>query len=270
MLSRISRSPSPSSRQLQATETEIGSVSTYQKHSSSDTQLPPSHKRRPPSPSPHQIAWKKRKISNPQETQAINHSKVSILDSSFDDVKLDTKLKNIVSPDNAKVALSIEPLSSDRVADIIEEFKKALVEWAPDFEPKIEEDLECDEKINSENPFLSDKEKLNVRLQETYDVVNMMQNQDFDSANYFVCYANKKPIGIMALEAQNIPYMPDAVTHPGSANIGKLLCKQASMVSTEWGCNGQFQLDAGGSNALRRFELMGLKHIGPGNLMQFG
>jgi hypothetical protein len=186
-----------------------------------------------------------------------------LLRSCLTDVRMDHRLSRIVNGRH-RAEYAIEWLSSEARDQAIDEFVQSLRVWNPDYEPKTESDGEADDAM-----ALIDPSDPTHRLQRTYDIANVMRNEDPEGA-YFVCLKSRGHIlGIASIEPSNPPYVGDLLTHPGTSRVGSNLLRVVSETSLSWQCGGIFQLDAGDEAARDRYISMGLQHIGPQFLMRF-
>lgn len=189
---------------------------------------------------------------------------VRFLQSKADRIRMDARLSNLVRIPISKENCSVKWINPENRDLAIDNFENGLKSWNPGFIPKTESDGEDDETISK----IASNDATH-RLQRTYDIANLMRNEDSEAAYFASFQLGPHVLGLMSVEPGSPPYIADLVTHPGSSHVGQNLLRLASEYSRKIGEGGAFQLDAGDKSALVRYERMGLKKVGEPFLMRF-
>lgn len=203
-------------------------------------------------------------VANSATPAVANPRAERLLRSQLSDIRLDSRLTQIVRQYSSSHASTIEWLNSDTRDLAIDNMEAGLQAWNPNFEPKTESDGEDDQSIARINP-----NDPTHRLQRTYDIAGVMRNEDPDSAYFISCKMGSIVLGLISIEPGVPPHVGDLLTHPGSSGVGRNLLRIASEYSQQNGGQGVFQLDAGDEAALARYVHMGLQRTGDRFLMRF-
>jgi hypothetical protein len=134
--------------------------------------------------------------------------------------------------------VQIRRLSGSGIMSAVEAFRENLERWEPDAERMASEDQ------GSRQPDvpLTQQQKRLDRLMDTHAMILRMEMSPHMGSTIQACYVGDQPVGFVALEPREIPYVDTVFTHPGLKDVGGVLIEQAVKTSIEWGKGGKLKL----------------------------
>lgn len=149
-------------------------------------------------------------------------------------------------------------LDKDKAALAIAELKKNMAGWE---KVRVPEDGDIREDDINQRDWKDPKRTQQECWNDRIDSMNSMFEMKFNGDINFAYYVTGQPIGVMALtNYDEMPYIDDLVTHPGSSAAGGILIEYAVQISdSEWGKDGKLNLWALDDDAKMAYKSLGFK-----------